>query len=105
MPSGRSRSRSALLRSTTPSIAATRSPTPVQPASKAVRPMTAGGDDSGSDPLAELLSSRFTLRRLLATGGMANVYEAHDLVTDRVGALKLLRPDSRKFPDAVERLS
>jgi serine/threonine protein kinase len=67
--------------------------------------MTAGGDDSGSDPLAELLSSRFTLRRLLATGGMANVYEAHDLVTDRVGALKLLRPDSRKFPDAVERLS
>jgi serine/threonine protein kinase len=66
--------------------------------------MTAGLESPAGDP-TEVVSGRFSIRRLLATGGMANIYEAQDLTTGLVGALKLLRPHARKFPDAVERLS
>jgi eukaryotic-like serine/threonine-protein kinase len=67
--------------------------------------MTAGRDNPAGDPIPEAVSQRFSVERLIATGGMANIYEARDRATGRVGALKLLRPHSRRLPDAVERLS
>jgi eukaryotic-like serine/threonine-protein kinase len=67
--------------------------------------MTAACDASVGDDIADGVSGRFGVRRLLATGGMANIYEAEDLTTARVGALKLLRPHARRSPDAVERLT
>jgi serine/threonine protein kinase len=67
--------------------------------------MTAGRDNAAGDLIPEVLSNRFSVQRLIATGGMANIYEARDLTTGRVGALKLLRPHSRRLRDAVERLS
>jgi serine/threonine-protein kinase len=56
------------------------------------------------DPAGRLIAGRFVIRRLVASGGMAKVYEAEDLRSRRVGALKLLRAHCRKAPDAVERL-
>jgi eukaryotic-like serine/threonine-protein kinase len=67
--------------------------------------MTAACDNPAGDDVAEVVSGRFGVRRLLATGGMANIYEAEDLTTGVVGALKLLRPHARRLPDAVERLT
>lgn len=64
--------------------------------------------DAGDFPenrVTELVSGRFRVRRLVAFGGMANIYEAEDLKTRRVGALKLLKARFRHVPDAVERLS
>jgi eukaryotic-like serine/threonine-protein kinase len=55
--------------------------------------------------LSEVVSGRFRMRRLVAFGGMANIYEVEDLETGRVGALKLLKARFRNVPDAVERLS
>jgi len=55
--------------------------------------------------LSEVVSGRFRLRRLVAFGGMANIYEVEDLQTGRSGALKLLKARFRNVPDAVERLS
>jgi serine/threonine-protein kinase len=55
--------------------------------------------------LGELVAGRFQIRRLVASGGMANVYEAEDAETQRVGALKLLRGHCRGVPDAIERLA
>src|SRR5690349_13235852 len=39
----------------------------------------------------ELFAGRFYVVRLLALGGMAEVYEAHDLIAGRACALKILR--------------
>ncbi|MEO8181895.1 MAG: serine/threonine-protein kinase [Deltaproteobacteria bacterium] len=55
--------------------------------------------------LTEVVSGRFRMRRLVAFGGMANIYEVEDLHTGRVGALKLLKARFRNVADAVERLS
>ena len=55
--------------------------------------------------LTEVVSGRFRMRRLVAFGGMANIYEVEDLHTGKVGALKLLKARFRNVPDAVERLS
>ncbi len=55
--------------------------------------------------LSEVVSGRFRMRRLVAFGGMANIYEVEDLQTGRAGALKLLKARFRNVPDAVERLS
>ena len=41
----------------------------------------------------EVLADRYEVGALLGTGGMANVYEAHDRLLDRRVALKLLRTD------------
>ena len=55
--------------------------------------------------VGRVLSSRFRVLRLVASGGMASVYEAEDLAGGGTGALKLLRAHCRRQPDAVERLS
>jgi serine/threonine-protein kinase len=51
-----------------------------------------------------VLSHRFKVTRLIASGGMASVYEVDHLITHRVGALKLLQPRYARSADAVERL-
>jgi len=61
--------------------------------------------DFSENRVTEFVSGRFRMRRLVAFGGMANIYEAEDLKTGRVGALKLLKARFRHVPDAVERLS
>ena len=63
----------------------------------------ASADDFSA--LSEVVAGRFRMRRLVAFGGMANIYEVEDLQTGRVGALKLLKARFRTVPDAVERLS
>jgi len=48
------------------------------------------------DPIAKLnasLTGRYTIERVLGTGGMATVYLAHDLKHDRDVALKVLRSE------------
>lgn len=55
--------------------------------------------------LSEVVSGRFRMRRLVAFGGMANIYEVEDLQTGRAGALKLLKARFRNVPDAVARLT
>jgi serine/threonine-protein kinase len=63
------------------------------------------GESSAEARIGQIVSQRFHVRRLVASGGMANVYEAEDLSSGRVGALKLLRTHCRNTPDAVERLA
>jgi serine/threonine protein kinase len=63
---------------------------------------SAGGLDSR---IGQVVSERFAIRRLVASGGMAHIYEAEDLSTGRVGALKLLRRRCRTAREAIERLT
>lgn len=44
--------------------------------------------------LGSLLAGTYELRSLLGSGGMAQVFEAHDLKLDRVVAIKVARPAS-----------
>ena len=61
--------------------------------------MTGQGDSSGRGSLTgELLRNRYRLARLLGSGGMADVYAAHDEMLDRAVAVKIFRPGSG-FPD------
>lgn len=64
----------------------------------------------GSGQLGETFSvagtgslGRYQIVRLLATGGMARVYHAHDTVLRREVALKLLDPELARDPVRVER--
>jgi len=43
-------------------------------------------------PLGSILAGTYELRRLLGSGGMAQVFEGHDLHLDRVVAVKVARP-------------
>jgi serine/threonine protein kinase len=56
------------------------------------------------DLTGRVLSHRYEVKRLIASGGMAQVYEAVHVITRRAGALKLLQPRHASSPDAVERL-
>jgi DNA-binding SARP family transcriptional activator/tetratricopeptide (TPR) repeat protein len=46
-----------------------------------------------AEQLAAALTDRYRLEGLVAVGGMALVYKAHDLQHDRVVAIKVLRPE------------
>ena len=50
-----------------------------------------------------LLSDRYRLLRLIATGGMGQVWEADDAVLDRRVAVKVLKPEYSADPEFVER--
>lgn len=52
----------------------------------------------------ELVADRYRLVRVLGRGGQATVWHAHDLETGLEVALKLLNPDRRANPAAMERL-
>lgn len=71
----------------------TDSPSPPRPASRA-------------DLVGTLLADRYRFERLIATGGMAQVWEATDLVLDRRVAVKLLHAhlaEDRSFVDRFRR--
>ncbi len=46
---------------------------------------------------------RYQIKRLLASGGMATIYEAYDIMLERQVAVKVLRPQDGKMPELVER--
>ena len=50
-----------------------------------------------------LLSDRYRLLRLIATGGMGQVWEADDAVLDRHVAVKILKPEYSSDTEFVER--
>ena len=50
-----------------------------------------------------LLSQRYRLLRLIATGGMGQVWEADDSVLDRHVAVKVLKAEYSSDPEFVER--
>ncbi|HEV8549174.1 MAG TPA: protein kinase [Polyangiaceae bacterium] len=71
-----------------------------------VRAVVTQGDDAASEAalaVGTTLGDRFELRRLIGRGGMGVVYEARHLVTQRVGALKLLHAHYAAMPGVVER--
>jgi serine/threonine-protein kinase len=68
------------------------------------RTMSRAVEPRVEDLSGRVLSHRFKVRRLIASGGMAQVYEVVHVVTRRAGALKLLQPRYARSPDAVERL-
>ena len=49
------------------------------------------------------LSNRYVLNALIGSGGMANVFLAHDLILDRDVAVKVLRYDFQDNQDAIKR--
>ncbi|MDN6626739.1 MAG: Stk1 family PASTA domain-containing Ser/Thr kinase, partial [Pisciglobus halotolerans] len=49
------------------------------------------------------LSGRYKVKRPIGTGGMANVYEAYDLILNRDVAVKILRYDFRNDEDTIRR--
>ena len=49
------------------------------------------------------IARRYQIKRLLASGGMATIYEAYDIMLERPVALKVLRPQVGKMPELLER--
>lgn len=65
--------------------------------------MGAGGKVGAEFREGDRFAKRFTIRGLIAQGGMGAVYRAMDESTDEVVALKTIRPDLVNSPEAVER--
>ena len=68
---------------------------------------TLRGGDAGAAGSLEIgiqAAGRYRIERLVATGGIGEIYEAHDLVLGSRVALKTLRPEVAASTTAVERL-
>ena len=60
--------------------------------------------DIGADRrIARIVGGRYQITGLIASGGMGEVFQAHDKVLDRTVALKVLRAGLGSDPDFVER--
>jgi serine/threonine-protein kinase len=60
--------------------------------------------DIGSDRrIASLVGGRYQVTGLIASGGMGEVFQAHDRVLDRTVALKVLRAGISSDPEFIER--
>ncbi len=57
-----------------------------------------------TDRAGQVLGDRYRLVRLVASGGMGDVYEAEHIYIHKRVALKLLRPELARDQDAVQRL-
>ena len=57
-----------------------------------------------ADRAGQVLADRYRLIRLVASGGMGEVYEAEHIYIHKRVALKLLRPDLAREVEAVQRL-
>src|SRR5690242_5796815 len=53
--------------------------------------------------VGSVIAGRYRLEALLGVGGMAEVYKAVDITTDRRVAVKILRADIASNPEAVAR--
>jgi serine/threonine protein kinase/tetratricopeptide (TPR) repeat protein len=60
-------------------------------------------DASGAFQIGEVISNRFTIHRFIARGGMGEVWEAWDSQLQQRVALKTIRADMARHPEAVER--
>ena len=56
-----------------------------------------------SDLSGELIDNRYQLKKLLAAGGMASIYEALDLRLDRLVAVKIMHPHLANDEEYVAR--
>ncbi|HVY47737.1 MAG TPA: serine/threonine-protein kinase, partial [Minicystis sp.] len=65
---------------------------------------TLANTDAGDDPLVgEVLGGTFCIRRLLGEGGMGRVYEAEHVRLPKRFAIKVMREDLVRHPDALAR--
>lgn len=53
--------------------------------------------------IGTVLGGRYQILQMLGLGGMGAVYKAHDKELDRLIALKVIRPDIAKHPEALAR--
>jgi serine/threonine protein kinase len=68
------------------------------------RLLTSAEDEDGIDPLiATTLDGRYRVLRVIGEGGMGIVYEGEHTLIERRVAIKVLREDFCRRPDAVER--
>ncbi len=65
--------------------------------------MGAGGKAGAEFKAGDRFAKRYTIRALIAQGGMGAVYRADDNNTGEIIALKTIRPDLVSSPEAVER--
>ena len=53
--------------------------------------------------IGDRIDDRYRITSRIGTGGMAEVFEAHDQVLKRTVAIKIMREDLLKFPENVTR--
>ena len=53
--------------------------------------------------IGKTLDNRYKISKVIGKGGMAIVFEAFDVVTNKIVALKVLKDDIAKDPQAVKR--
>ena len=77
--------------------------TPVANVAVAVAVRHSAPDARGAFKVGEVVSNRFTVLRFIARGGMGDVWEAWDSQLEERVALKTIRADVARHPEAAER--
>jgi len=76
---------------------------PITPAARVEAPTLTGQIAAAELRAGDVLAGRFRIEAMLGVGGMGVVYRARDLSLDIDVALKLLRPELARKPEAFER--